>query len=183
MRYAFEEMDVEEARTATHLLLTFCKLAGIAAAPPLGQLQQHLDLWRDRSSPLEKSVVIRHMQQELNTAGNTCEDVRSEDFSFHSTGNVRISTLHSCKELDFPVVLLYLPYLHRRAFYADQETDQLLRNLLFVGITRAMDNLNVFIRESDDPILRDLRSSFEKKYNKRYQDNPLTISEDSEMLD
>ena len=97
---------------------------------------------------LEKSVVIRHMQQELNTAGITCEDVRSEDFSFHSTGNVRISTLHSCKGLDFPVVLLYLPYLHRRAFYADRETEQLLRNLLFVGITRAMDNLNIFMRKT-----------------------------------
>src|SRR6056297_279857 len=51
VRHAFERMDVEEARAATHLFLIFCKLAGIASIPALGHLQQHLELWRDHSTP------------------------------------------------------------------------------------------------------------------------------------
>jgi len=31
---------------------------------------------------------------------------------------------------------------------------------MYVGITRAMDNVNVFTAESDDPILQDLTASF-----------------------
>ena len=42
------------------------------------------------------------------------EDFTEEGFSFCSAGRIRVSTLHSSKGLDFPVVLLYLPYLHRR---------------------------------------------------------------------
>lgn len=119
-----------------------------------------------------RRVEILRIQQAMDSGGILSEDVRSEDFSFHSTGRVRLSTLHSSKGLDFPVVLLYLPYLYRRAFYADRETDQLLRNLLFVGITRAMDNLNIFMRENNDPILQDLRNSFEEKLSTPYQDSP-----------
>ena len=36
------------------------------------------------------------------------------------------STLHFRKGLDFPVVLLYLPYLHRRGQYDEEQTEMLL---------------------------------------------------------
>ncbi|MDY7027831.1 MAG: hypothetical protein SVR04_06005, partial [Spirochaetota bacterium] len=74
VRHAFEQMDVEEANAATHLFLTFCRLAGIDSVPALGTLQQNLDLWKERKSPLEKSAVIRHMQREL-------EKLRTENSS------------------------------------------------------------------------------------------------------
>ncbi len=90
------------------------------------------------------------------------EDITEEGFSFRSTGRIRITTLHSSKGLDFPVVLLYLPYLYRRRQYDQVHTEKLLRNLLYVGITRAMDNVNVFAVSSDDPILKDLIACFEE---------------------
>ena len=40
------------------------------------------------------------------------------------------------------------------------ETERLLRNLVYVGITRAMDNVNVFTLDSPDPILWDLAACF-----------------------
>jgi hypothetical protein len=81
----------------------------------------------------------------LYTAGNAEELKRPlleksrvfiEEFSFRPAGRIRISTLHSSKGLDFPVVLLYLPCLHRRKAYDEQQTERLLRNLVCVGITR-----------------------------------------------
>jgi superfamily I DNA/RNA helicase len=58
-----------------------------------------------------------------------------------------VSTLHSSKGLDFPVVLLYLPSLPSAADYDEKSADSLARNLIYVAMTRAMDNLNVFVLE------------------------------------
>jgi superfamily I DNA/RNA helicase len=117
----------------------------------------------------ENICVLVPRRRELQTvtealagAGYETEDIRSDEFSFTSGGKLRISTLHSSKGLDFPVVLIYLPYLHRRSYYDDEQTDALLRNLIFVGLTRAMDNLNIFMKESVDPILLDLKAAFEQ---------------------
>lgn len=52
--------------------------------------------------------------------------------------------------------MLFLPYLRRREQFDDEATDRLLRNLLYVGLTRAMENLNVFVTPGDDPVLNDL---------------------------
>jgi len=43
----------------------------------------------------------------------------------------------------------------------DEQTEILLRNLVCVSLTRAMDNLNIFTHDSDDPIIKDLVYSFE----------------------
>ena len=84
--------------------------------------------------------------------------ITGEEFDFTDTGKVRVSTLHSAKGLDFPVVFLYLPYLHRRSHYGDAEEEQMLRNLVYGGITRGMDNVQLFVTPGDDGILRDLVS-------------------------
>ena len=105
---------------------------------------------------------IEPLRKYLERAALEIEDISGEEFSFRSANKIRISTLHSSKGLDFPVVLLYLPYLHRRRQYDDEQTEKLLCNLLYVGITRAMDNVNVFAIESEDPILRDLTACFEE---------------------
>jgi len=104
---------------------------------------------------------IEVLRKCLAKAGLEVEDITEEEFSFTSAGRIRVSALHSSKGLDFPVVLLYLPYLYRRRQYDQEHTEKLIRNLLYVGITRAMDNVNVFAMESDDPILRDLAACFE----------------------
>ena len=60
---------------------------------------------------------------------------------------LRLSTLHSSKGMDFPVVLLYLPSLPAGAEYDEKASESLARNLIYVAMTRAMDNLNVFVME------------------------------------
>lgn len=80
----------------------------------------------------------------------------SRDFTFTASGAVRLSTLHSSKGLDFPVVILYLPHLHRRERFDAESTERLLRNLIYVGLTRAMENLSVIVRPGGDPLLVEL---------------------------
>ena len=92
----------------------------------------------------------------LTAVGLDCADVGSDGFEFSDSDRVRISTLHSSKGLDFPVVLIYLPFLISASRYDDGSAERMMRNLLYVGMTRAMDNLNLFVKELDDPIVHDL---------------------------
>jgi hypothetical protein len=103
---------------------------------------------------------VREVIDALDLSGYLGVDVTTPDFSFQNTGAIRVSTLHSSKGLDIPIVFLYLPYLHRHGQYAEQEEELLLRNLVYVGITRAMDNVHVFTVEKDDPVLQDLVGCF-----------------------
>jgi superfamily I DNA/RNA helicase len=83
----------------------------------------------------------------LGHAGFRHANIRDEEFSFKQEGTIRLSTLHSSKGLDFPVVLLYLPMLPPRPDYDEEAASELARNLIYVAMTRAMDNLNVFTLE------------------------------------
>lgn len=87
------------------------------------------------------------IQSRLERRGIKSANIRDEDFSFSAEGTVRVSTLHSSKGLDFPVVLLYLPSLSTAADYDEKAAEGLARNLIYVAISRAMDNLNVFVME------------------------------------
>lgn len=78
-----------------------------------------------------------------------------ENFDFESENSVRITTLQNCKGLDFPVVLLYLPFVFKNTTYTEQTADEMARNLLYVACTRAMDNLDVFIDEKPKGILEE----------------------------
>ncbi len=108
--------------------------------------------------PRNREITV--IQDSLKEQGFESVNIVSDEFTFEDAGKIRISTLHSSKGLDFPVVFLYLPYLHRRKHYSDEETEKLLRNLVYVGMTRAMDDVNAFVVERDDPILNDLFLSF-----------------------
>jgi superfamily I DNA/RNA helicase len=70
--------------------------------------------------------------------------------------------MHSAKGLDFPVVFLFLPQFHVINNSLDPATsDRMARNLIYVAMTRAMDQLSVFIREgTDNPALIDLMACF-----------------------
>jgi superfamily I DNA/RNA helicase len=85
--------------------------------------------------------------------------ITARDFDFAAEGTLRLSTLHSAKGLDFPVVLLYLPEIERRHAYHEESVERLLRNLVYVGLTRAMENLNVFTVPQEDPIIRDVTAA------------------------
>ncbi len=83
----------------------------------------------------------------LGHAGYRYANIRDEEFSFKERRTIRLSTLHSSKGLDFAVVLLYLPALPPRDEHDDRAAATLARNLIYVAMTRAMDNLNVFTLE------------------------------------
>ena len=70
-----------------------------------------------------------------------------------------VGTLSICIVF-FPVVLLYLPYLHRRELFDEERTEKLMRNLVYVGLTRAMDCLNVFVLPQEDRILTEVCQAF-----------------------
>ncbi len=87
------------------------------------------------------------IQDKLSRRGIKSANIRDDSFSFAAEGLVRVTTLHSSKGLDFPVVLLYLPSLPIAGEYDPTSADALARNLIYVAMTRAMDNLNVFVME------------------------------------
>jgi hypothetical protein len=91
---------------------------------------------------------IPAIRERLASIGLSLANIRDQDFSFDSTGSVRVSTLHSAKGLDFPVVLLFLdkpPYFG--AGYDDESVERMGANIVYVAMTRAMDHLNVFTLE------------------------------------
>jgi hypothetical protein len=103
------------------------------------------------------SKWIEEISETLNGEKFGSYDLRKEDFSFYRTDVIRLSTLHSSKGLDFPVVLLFLPELPFTGFRHDVASKtKILNNLVYVGMTRAMDHLNVFLlNDRDGAILRD----------------------------
>jgi hypothetical protein len=112
----------------------------------------------------------------LGHAGYRYANIRDEEFSFKETATIRLSTLHSSKGLDFAVVLLYLPALPPRGEYEERSAEGIVRNLLYVAMTRAMDNLNVFTLEGahdgqqEEP-LQDLVRVF-RQYRQRRISSP-----------
>ncbi|MFP4383414.1 MAG: UvrD-helicase domain-containing protein [Spirochaetia bacterium] len=105
---------------------------------------------------------IAAVQHALEAREVESENLAAPEFSFSGSSKVRISTLHSAKGLDFPVVLMYLPYLPRKELFDHYETESLMRRLVYVGMTRAMDNLNVFLRPQNDPVLQELDECFSR---------------------
>ncbi|MBI9095387.1 MAG: UvrD-helicase domain-containing protein [Sphaerochaeta sp.] len=82
----------------------------------------------------------------LEQKGFAVSEVLDKEFSFEDSGAIRMSTLHSAKGLDFPVVLLCLgSEPKQQSQYDDTANEQILRNLIYVSITRALDHLNLFI--------------------------------------
>jgi len=104
---------------------------------------------------------VARVGQLLARAGRAVANIHDDAFSFSQTGAVRLSTLHSSKGLDFPVVLLYLPGLPGRGDFDEAAGDTLARNLIYVAMTRAMDNLSVFTMAAPaEKPLADLAAAF-----------------------
>lgn len=109
-------------------------------------------------------LEVARVGQLLERSGRAWVNIRDEAFSFGQGGAVRVSTLHSSKGLDFPVVLLYLPGLPARGDYDEEAGDTLARNLITVAMTRAMDSLSVFtLAAPAERPLADLVAVFEDR--------------------
>lgn len=99
----------------------------------------------------------------LSQAGYHTENIRDESFSFSSQGRVRLCTIHSAKGLDFPVVFLWLPWVPKAPDWVNgPEGERIVANILYVAMTRAMDQLEVFLPGSlRDPVMATLVECFE----------------------
>jgi superfamily I DNA/RNA helicase len=90
---------------------------------------------------------LRELLPLLEAAGLPACNVRSRGFEFEKSAGVRLSTLHSAKGVEFPVVLLFLPPLRERAEPDPDRSAALQYNTIYVAITRAMDSLHVVAAE------------------------------------
>ncbi len=105
-------------------------------------------------------TLFTEISSAFDAEGITAEPVVDADFSFSSSGSIRVSTMHSAKGLDFPVVLLYLPGAARqRSEYDEKMNEMLMRNLIYVSLTRGMEHLNILTPPSSScPAIQDLIS-------------------------
>jgi superfamily I DNA/RNA helicase len=75
---------------------------------------------------------------------------------------IRLSTLHSSKGIEFPVVLLFLPNLGFQGSYDERAAETMQRNLLYVALTRAMDLVVLFTMDKlKEAVLADLAEAIE----------------------
>jgi len=92
---------------------------------------------------------LLHLADELKNRFDIPSAIINQDnFDFEKKGVIRLSTMHSSKGLDFPVTL-FLPdhRLHFQSTYDEETQDRLMRNLIYVSITRALEQLHVFTLE------------------------------------
>ncbi len=103
------------------------------------------------------------VQEVLSRREIEMQRITDREFDFGAEGSVKYSTLHSMKGLTFPVVLLLLPSIPAWASegYSEEQSFSLLANLIFVGMTRAMEHLNVFYKERDDRLITALTAAQE----------------------
>ncbi|WP_028975131.1 UvrD-helicase domain-containing protein [Spirochaeta cellobiosiphila] len=84
------------------------------------------------------------------------------DFDFNQNG-VRIMTLFNAKGLSFPVCFIHLTdtlwWLKKE--YSEERANKVKTNLLYVALTRAMDCLEVIVKNGEDHIVNELISCFD----------------------
>jgi hypothetical protein len=108
---------------------------------------------------------IEKFSAELEKRGYHAENIKDPDFDFGNEDVVRLSTLHSSKGVDFPVVLLYLPYLPPMKDVDEPTLNKMYHNLLYVACTRAMDHLVIGIKEeSGRKPIEDLTKAYSKLF-------------------
>ncbi len=88
-------------------------------------------------------------------------DIHEYAFQFEETEGIRISTCHSAKGVEFAVVMLILPSITVSSRLAPDAALQASQNLIYMSMTRALDNLQIFtLQHSDNPLIDELTSVF-----------------------
>jgi len=105
---------------------------------------------------------IKTLQPLFKDAGIKTAAMRSKSFDFQESQGVRLSTMHSAKGVEFPLVCLFLPGFTDRPEHTEEENEQIQSNLVYVAVSRAMDNLQIVVVEPvDHPVVRRLVESME----------------------
>lgn len=114
--------------------------------------------------------LLSKVETYLNQKGVATIQYADERFEFADTKAVRISTLHSAKGLDMPVVMLFLPYwpFSSGSNYTPVAQTRLSNNLLYVAMSRAMDILDLFIDTeiSGDSPVKELIETYDQVFTK-----------------
>jgi hypothetical protein len=133
--------ELIEAKTEDELLELLCARIGLFTGH-LGYEAGNIAVFAPREAELQR------LEQVFADRAIPAKNIKAEDFDFADLGRVRLSTLHSAKGLDFPVVLLYLPrMLPPDQTWEPELAERLHRNLIYVAMTRALDQLSVFCLE------------------------------------
>lgn len=116
-------------------------------------------------APGNVAVIAPHsffgkIAQQLTRIGLASEQMKSSGFDFENhTDKVLLVTPQSAKGVDFPVVLQFVPKLQQLGYSLSESQ---VRNLLYVGMTRAMDALYIFARRDEQsPVFQDLRRALQ----------------------
>ena len=95
-------------------------------------------------------TMLAKIEQLLEKEGIPSSQIKENSFEFSTNGGVRLSPLPSSKGLDFPVVMCFLPFLPEEKGIDSASQQTLQKNRVYVAITRAMENLNIFCKESPE---------------------------------
>lgn len=109
---------------------------------------------------LARESQIEEMQKLLKSElGLDSDFIKSDGFDFSKKGIIRLSTIQSCKGLDFPVVLFYLDHrAHLLSDYDEATQDKMNRNLIYTALTRSIELLHVFmLKDAEAAPLKDLK--------------------------
>ena len=106
-------------------------------------------------TPSNSSIDL--IKTRLTGLGRSAASIKDDKFDFASPGIIRLSTLHSSKGIEFPVVFIYAPSLKSTGDFDEKTSLVMQRNLLYVALTRAMDYVVVFtLEETESPVLQEL---------------------------
>jgi len=106
---------------------------------------------------------LKRFQSELENKGYESGIIVEREFDFAQENIIRLSTLHSSKGVDFPVVLIYLPYMPPMKDVDEVTLNKMYHNLVYVACTRAMDHLVIATKdESEHEAISDLKLAYEK---------------------
>lgn len=88
--------------------------------------------------------------QQVKQSGMEINEMLCPSFSFTEEQGIRLSTIHSAKGVEFPLVLLCLTRQPSNlSGYEKAEQDEILKNLVHVGITRSSEQLVVLVNTQD----------------------------------
>ncbi len=119
----------------------------------------------------------------LAEAGHRTVDVRRNSFDFESSRGLRVSTLHSAKGVEFPVVMLYLPGLPAPGGLSEEMAAEQGFNLVYVAVTRAMDNLQLFLPAAPQAAAtRTLAEAYERLVELEYGADQAALEERNENV-
>lgn len=135
------------------------------------KIDEALDFYQKILGYSSNTIAIIHAGFDLNNLAIMKSYFSSENKAYIEIGEtkdwmdsdaLRIAELSKVKGIDFPVVILVIHKIYKNDSVLSQEMKNTISsNLLYVGLTRAIENLTVILPDPvNDPILKNVVDSF-----------------------